>query len=357
MSAEVLSAGGIQLLDADRTRSAQIFRLAFGMTLSAGIAFGLAWPLAFITPVIAAKLLTMPRVLPPKAAAGFIVVLGGSLFLSTTFLLPTLEFPAVHLLLTALILFLLFYAKAGGTNPILIVLLMLGVLVVPLVGTVSHSLAAAAAWGIVFSTAVAIGVVYVVSAVFPGPASSVPAGKSPGQGNGTGTSDPLPQSARIALASRSLVVLYPLAVVFLYYSLVPSTVVLVMASFLVMEPTFGKHLAAGKGLVLGNLAGGLVAVAIYNLLVWVPAYPFFLLLVLLAGLWVGGWIFSDRALGKLFSVGITAVFLILGPTVTGQAEAGAKLYVRVALIIGAVLYVVLAFGLLERLTRGRRRVA
>jgi hypothetical protein len=167
----------------------------------------------------------------------------------------------------------------------------------------------------------------------------------------------LPQSERIALASRSFVVLYPLTVVFLYYSLVGGTVVLVMASFLAMEPTFGKHLAAGKGLILGNLVGGLVAVAIYNLLVWVPAYPFFLLLVLLAGLWVGGWIFSDHPLGKLFGIGITAVFLILGPAVTGDAEAASKLYTRVALIMGAVVYVVLAFGLLERLTRGRRVVA
>jgi hypothetical protein len=327
------------------------------MTLSAGIAFLLAWPLAFITPVMAAKLLTLPKVLPAKAAAGFIGVLGVSMFLSTQLLLPTLEFHAVHLLLTALILFLLFYAKASGTNPLLVVLLLLGVLVVPLVGTISQPLAAAAASGIVFSTAVAIGVVYVVSAIFPGPASSAPAEESPGSGIGAGTSDLLPQSERIALASRSFVVLYPLTVVFLYYSLVGGTVVLVMASFLAMEPTFGKHLAAGKGLILGNLVGGLVAVAIYNLLVWVPAYPFFLLLVLLAGLWVGGWIFSDHPLGKLFGIGITAVFLILGPAVTGDAEAASKLYTRVALIMGAVVYVVLAFGLLERLTRGRRRAA
>lgn len=342
--------------EAERTRSAQIFRLASGMTLSAGIAFGLAWPLAFITPVMAAKLLTLPRVLPAKAAAGFIGILGVSLFLSAQLLLPTLAYPAVHLLLTALILFLLFYAKASGTNPLLVVLLMLGVLIVPLLGTVSQSLAASAAWGIVFSTAVAIAVVYVVSAVFPGP-ETASAGESDEPGIGSDKSDLLPQSERIALAARSLVVLYPLAVMFLYYSLVPSAVVLVMASFLAMEPTFGKHLAAGKGLILANLLGGLVAVVIYNLLVWVPAYPFFLLLVLLAGLWVGGWIFSDRKLGKLLAAGITAVFLILGPAVTGDAEAGAKLYTRVALIMGAVVYVVLAFGLLERLTRGRRRVA
>ena len=38
-------------------RRRQIFRLAFGMTASSALAFGIAWPLSFITPVFTAKLL------------------------------------------------------------------------------------------------------------------------------------------------------------------------------------------------------------------------------------------------------------------------------------------------------------
>jgi hypothetical protein len=48
------------------------------------------------------------------------------------------------------------------------------------------------------------------------------------------------------------------------------------------------------------------------------------------------------------------VFLILGPVLTGEAAAGVELLIRLGLIMGAVVYVVMAFGLLERLTRGRR---
>ncbi len=159
------------------------------------------------------------------------------------------------------------------------------------------------------------------------------------------------------MALRSLVVIYPLAVVLQLFSLVNFAVVLIMVSLLASEPTFGKHLAAGKGMILANLTGGLVAVAIYQLLVLVPSFSFFLLLVLLAGFWVGGWIFSDRPFGKLLGGGITAVFIILGPAVTGDEQAGAELFLRLFMIMGAVVYVVLAFGLLERLTRGRRQTA
>ena len=42
-------------------RATPTYRLAFGMTLSAGVAFYYAWPLAFIAPVLAAKLLEEGR--------------------------------------------------------------------------------------------------------------------------------------------------------------------------------------------------------------------------------------------------------------------------------------------------------
>ena len=113
------------------------------MALSAGIALGIAWPLSFLTPVIAAKLLTLPKALSPKQGAGFVVVLSGALVLSRAVLIPTMDYPVIHFLITGLILFLLYYWKAGGGNPVLVVLLMLGVLVVPLAATVSEALAMA----------------------------------------------------------------------------------------------------------------------------------------------------------------------------------------------------------------------
>ena len=98
----------------------------------------------------------------------------------------------------------------------------------------------------------------------------------------------------------------------------------------------------------------MVGVIIYQLLVMVPSFWFFLLLCLISGLMIGNQIFSGTKLGKLLSAGITAVFIVLGPTLTGDAAAGANLALRLFLIAAGVIYVVLAFGLLERLTRGRR---
>ena len=367
MSAEGLSAEGLapeavgEMDLQSAHRRAQTYRLACGMTLSAGVAFGLAWPLSFLTPVLTAKLLSLPKVLPLKASLGFLAIVSGSFLLSARLLLPTLSYPAVHLLVMALIIFLLFYAKAGGTNPLIVVFLLIGALAVPLIGTLSETAAILVSKGLIFATVIAVVMAYIAAAVFPDPPGLGPTVASPGAEDGAadkeeGKSLPSPR-VRTALALRSFVVLYPIVILFQMFSMADFAVVLIFASLLTLEPTFGKHLAAGQGLVFANLAGGLVAVVIYQLLVWVPSYTFLLLLVLLAGLWVGGWIFSGRPLGKLLGGGITTVFIVLGPTLTGDAQAGANLFIRLFMIMAAVVYVVLAFGLLERLTRGRRITA
>jgi len=331
-------------------RRRQIFRLAFGMTLSSAIAFGVAWPLSFITPVLAAKLLTTPRALGPKQQIGFLVLLWAGLTVGTELLLPLLSYPAVHILFTGLALFLLFYAKASGTNPIVIVFVLIGVIVVPLIGTVQPSLARAVAQGLVFSAAVSVLTIYIAGAVFPDP-TDVPVPVKPPAPATKPTSS---ECARLAL--RSLIVLYPLVVFFQLYSMTGASVMLIFAMMLSLEPTYGVHLKAGSGLIFANLSGGLVGVILYQLLVMVPSFWFFLMLCLLSGLLIGDQIFSHTKLGQLLSAGITAVFIVLGPTLTGDAAAGANLALRLALIAAGVIYVVLAFGLLERLTRGARRM-
>jgi len=330
-------------------RRRQIFRLTFGMTLSSAIAFGYAWPLSFITPVFAAKLLVSPRALPPKAQAAVLALLWLGTTVGTEILLPIQQYPAVHLTFSALMLFLLFYAKAGGTNPLLIVFLLIGVVVVPLIGSVDPRLARAVADGLFFGAFVAIATVYVSGALFPDPKELPAPAKPP-------PPPPPPQGERVRLALRSLVVLYPLVALFQLYSAVNAAVALVFAMMLSMEPTYGAHLKAGAGLIVANLAGGVVAVALYQLLVFVPSFPFFLLLTTATGLLIGNQIMAGTTVGKLLSAGITTVFIVLGPTLTGDAAAASALVTRLFLIGVGVVYVVLAFGLLERLTRGTRRL-
>jgi hypothetical protein len=311
--------------------------------------------------VFTAKLLVAPRALPVKAQAAFLVLLWVGLTVGTELILPLLQYPAIHVLMTGLAMFLLFYAKAAGVGPILVVFLLIGVLVIPLVGTIQPSLARSVAEGLFFCAAVSVLVVYVLTALLPDPDVPSPSSgraQTPAEGEPRERAETEAAGAsareRSALALRSVVVLFPLVLVLQLYSATSAVVMLVFSMMLSLEPTYGAHLKAGSGLILANLAGGLVGVALYQLLVMVPSFPFLLLLCFAAGLLVGHQIFSGTPLGKLLSAGITAVFIVLGPSLTGDSTAGAGLAMRLVLISAGVIYVVLAFGLLRRLTEGGR---
>lgn len=350
MSAEAAVAGAGWRNPAAALRGAQVFRFTLGLVLASGIAFAFAWPLAFLMPVIAAKLLTAPRAMSVRVAVGALALLGVSLLFATQVMLPTLDYPPIHVALTGLLLYRLMLWKISGGPAVVVVLLIIGILLVPLVGTVDPELAGAVAVGLYLDAVLAVAIVFMVSALIPDPADAPPHLKP--------KPEPLAESRRerSTLAIRSVVVLLPLAASLQLFSLTDATVSLMMAILLTLEPRYGKHLKTGMGLLAANLAGGLVAVAMYQAMIFVPSYAFLLLVTSLAGLVIGGQIFSGSKVGKLLGAGITTAYIVLGPSLTGTSEAGASMLLRLAFVVVGVAYVVFAFGLMERLhllKRGR----
>jgi len=120
-------------------------------------------------------------------------------------------------------------------------------------------------------------------------------------------------------------VLDPLVLYLQLYSLISGLVMLVFAMMLSLEPSYGVHLKAGSALIRANLAGGVVGVAVYELLVMVPSFPFLLLLCFAAGLLVGDQIFAGTPLGKALSAGITAISARGAGSSISQAPAASAL--------------------------------
>jgi hypothetical protein len=116
----------------------------------------------------------------------------------------------------------------------------------------------------------------------------------------------------------------------------------------------GAGRQAGYAMIVANVAGGIVSIAFYNLLVAVPWLPFLLVLTLLCGLLFGSLLFSEHKYAKLAGSAFTTVLLIIGSTTTSTSEAGGKVVTRVLQIIAAVLYLVVALNLVDKLGRRRR---
>ncbi len=329
-------------------RTVRVLRYAAGATLALGVALAIDWPLAYLSAVLALSFLATPDPCPSlRQGAGFVAVVAAAslagLFLAR-WLLP---FPLVFVPVVGLFLFRLFHAKTGGTSPLLIMWLLIAVLVIPLVALLSPGIASQVTILIPMCAAAAILYVWTTYLFFPDPPGVVvappPAKPTP----------PAPERLRLALET-TLVVL-PVFVLFYTLELAGSLLILVFVAMLSSQPGFAKNYKAGAGLVLGNVIGGAVAVAIYELLVMAPEFPFLLLITLLTGLVFGARVFSGKPTSPLFAMAFSTVVLIIGSTTSGNAEAGDKVTTRVLQILVAVLYVVIAFGTLERFHARRGR--
>lgn len=122
-------------------------------------------------------------------------------------------------------------------------------------------------------------------------------------------------------------------------------IILIFITILSMQPSFNYK--AGVAMILGNLLGGIFAILAYELVVMVPFYPYFLLLVLAISLYFASILFSKSPKAPLFGMGFSTFLLITGQSVSSTSNAGGEVWLRVLMIMIAVLYVVVAFRILE----------
>ena len=206
------------------------------------------------------------------------------------------------------------------------------------------------AQGLVVAAAAALLVVFIAHTLIP----DRPGSADPAASTGSEQEIPNPREAA-ARAALNTVALFPLVAAFFLLQL-SSVLILVFAILLSMQPDVSKGFAAGKALIVGNVFGGLAAIAMYELLVMVPQFGFLILLTLFAGLWFGRRLFGGGKAAPLFGMAFSTLILVIGSTTSFYGDAGGKAWTRVVQITLAVLYLVLAFGTLIHL-RGTRTEA
>lgn len=340
----------------DDPRIVRTFRYAIGSTLAVALAMGIDWRLSYIAPVLAISFLGNPTFRPTlKVGVGFVGVVGIASGVGLTFSVLLLPYPVVFLLLEGLMLFLLFFAVARGAQALVTAMLLIALTVIPVVALQDMQAAVSVAKGLVVGAGAAFMVVWLAHALVPDAsagASPPTAGQEAGEPGGA-PETPIPSRQEAARSAwLSTVVVYPVVVLYFVFGLT-SVVGLVFIGLLSMQPDFSAGLKAGKALIVGNVAGGLAAIVAYELLVMVPQFGFLLLLTLVAGLFFGGKLFSGAPAGPLFGMAFSTLLLVIGSTTSMYGEADAKAWERAVQITAAVVYLVVAFGLILRLANNK----
>lgn len=321
-------------------RQARIIRYALGIALAMALAYGINWPLSFLTPLLCAVFLARPLpVLPLKAGllnmmATLLAFLFGFFF--TLFLLP---YPLVYSLALALVLFRIYYVFNRGGSLWLTLMLLLSVLMMPLLSSINEGLALGAVIGFVVSSWLTIFILWLVHYLVPDPETVSLPSRRPMQ--------PGYSFAAAQAALKSTIVVLPVALLFIAGNWVQQLLVLIFVAIFTLVPDLEKGRQAGVDSLTSTLIGGLFAWGLYYLLVAVPEYYFFILLMFAASLVFGVIIFSSRPEAKFYPSAMTSVIVLLNGSMDAGVVFSETFFVRLTLILIAVIYVVFALKLLD----------
>ncbi len=293
----------------------RILRLALGTALCLLVSQLLNWPMAFVAPVLTLTILALP-VPAPRLKGGIVLILGLVLPVTLGLLLvPLLEHARwAGIGLVTLALFYSFRFTAKGGSAALGTFMTIGLTLVVTIGSVNvniliiliNALAVNAFFGVVF--------VWIAHACLP---------EQPDHLQGTGEPPRevvLPETSEVnRRAVRSLLIVLPLALIFLFISGSPAyTVVMIKVASMGQQASVGASRSHGRSLIASTFWGGLAAILAWNLLSLWPSLLLYTLLAGLAGLLFGQRIFSGTGLHSdagRWSYAFLTMMVLLGPAV------------------------------------------
>ncbi len=316
-----------------------VARYALGSTLLIALAMGIGWELSFLTPVLALGFFAPGATMPTfKEGIGFVGTIAITTFIGFLFTKFLLDYIVLFLLLLALALLAIFYTNRLG--PKAKVFMLIALLLMPMLAMQNLAIAYVFTQTFIMGAAITIVLVWVVYSLFPDKT------KYPGKKAATAPEGAVPTTGdRFQYALETLIIVFPVVLAFFFFQWSGAIIILIFITILSMQPNFNYK--AGMAMILGNLLGGLFAIVLYELIVIIPQYFFFILMVLAIAIYFASNLFSNNPKAPLFGMGFSTFLLIMGQSISSTADAGGKVWMRVLMIMIAVIYVVTSFALMQ----------
>jgi len=315
-------------------------RFAIGVTISVALAYGINWPLSFLLPVLVSLLLSMP--LPMSSLAVGLRNIRNTVMafsLGLVFSLFFLQYPFAYILMLGLVLFHLYYYLNRGGSFWLTLMSIIAILLLPMLANSNEGLAMGFSLGFVFSGCLTVIMVWVSYLLVPDPQSTAfPA--PPGFQRIYS-----PVAAKSAL--KSTVIIFPMATLFIAFNLMDYLLVMVFSALFILKPELSAGKEASTNSLISTLLGGLCAMVFYWLIVAVPEYYFFIVLMFLTTLIFGLKIFSDEVKSKYYGSAFIALIILINGSMAEGANFSELFINRVVLIIMATAYIVAALKIMD----------
>ena len=328
-----------QIIDgaADRTHGRRAARLGIGLTVTFLLAMAFDYTLAYLAPVFVAPLL-QARDAPSLASTTRIIVM--------TFIIMTVcylaggvarIYPLLFLVGLVIGLFYTFRYGLRGGSTLTEVLLLIGFMLVPMAAKVSQEISRDLITSFVQNISLVLAVAHVMFAIIP-PAANEPA-PAPKP-----TLTPTEVDTR---AWRMTIITGSFAIVYYSFDWTNVHTPLYIAIF-VQQLSLTRGLVLTKAILAANIAGGIIAMVLYNLIAMAPNFLFMAAISLTVILIFARAMTSQTRTAPLAAAALSVMFIILGGAMGPLEEyASYDVFDRLGEIGAAALYAVAALYVLE----------
>jgi len=337
--------------------SRRILRLALGTALSMGFSQLINWPLSFIAAVFTMFMLAVPLPAPTlKSGLKFVLALVIPAYVGML-LLPFLEHARwAGILLVTLALFGSFYYSARGGSPVMGMFMTVGITIVVTVGSVSADIMLMVVNGLAVGAAAGISFVAIAHALLPDLPPPV------GAGAGKRPAPPSPPSAETAgrNALRSLAVVLPLVMVFLFINTsISYLVIMIKVASMGQQANAQASRSMGREQLESTIWGGIGAIIAFQLMSIWSSLLLFCLLIALACLLYGKRIFQGLAMhpkAGMWSYALLTMIIVLTPAVTStQGDASSAFYTRLMLFVIIAIYGTISVAVFDAFWPGGKK--
>ena len=328
-----------------------VLRLTVGLGVAVLVAYGFALPMPFAVCVLTVVVLSSPGPPMPFAKGAVTAALLAAVLTLGVLMVPVLEnYRLTGLLLTAVILYAVFYKGLRTGNPATMVLVMAFALI-PVAGVADQAVVG------MLSVTIAVGVLtgslvkslsYALFPDTPSPVSKPPAARS------------VSQEAAAWIALRAMAIVMPVFVLALtnpslYFAAIMKTVTLGQQAG---ETTTRS---AGREMIGSTLMGTLVGACVWLGLSLLPNLWMLTLWLMAGALWCGSAMFGARRTGfrpSFWSNALITALILVGPAIEDSANGKSVLQasaVRTSLFVAVAAYAWATVWALERWRETRSR--
>jgi hypothetical protein len=325
--------------------SIPVFRYVLGSTFIVGVTALLNYDLAYLTAVLGLGYIAPgAKPLTFKQGVGFLLILAALTFLAVVF---ASAFQAYALVFIPLLLLTLLWLYYTDKFPMMVKLFaLISIVLIPFLSIDSTAIGAFIAVILVFNAFMAIALTQFIFMIFP----LCPADEKFIKEKAEAPKQTSQQ--RYAYAVKIICIISPVIILFYLFKWSSSVLILTFVTILTVSPAFANP-KVGLVMIVANVLGGVFGILAYQLLVFVPSFTFMVLLTLLVGFVFAQRLFSESKYAGIFGSAFSTFLLILGSVTASDDEAGSKVWDRVIQIAIAVIYVVAAFGLLDRISKAK----